>query len=59
MARGSVGTNTSSVIHIKKAKQVKCDCQRCRHVSEQLERFTAPTTTCFLRIEKRVLDIGV
>lgn len=31
MAKGSTGANTSSVIHVKKAKQILCDCSRCRH----------------------------
>lgn len=31
MAKGSTGTNTSTMIHVKKPDSKKCDCARCRH----------------------------
>lgn len=31
MSRGSTGTNTSSVVYIKKPKAVPCNCYKCKH----------------------------
>lgn len=31
MAKGSIGTQTSTVIHVKKANRIACDCSRCKH----------------------------
>lgn len=33
MAKGRVGVNTSSIIHLKKPERVKCDCSRCQRSS--------------------------
>ena len=29
--KGSIGTQTSTIIHVKKPKRIKCDCSKCRH----------------------------
>lgn len=29
--KGSIGTQTNSVIHIKKPKPIFCDCEKCGH----------------------------
>lgn len=31
MAKGSTGTETNVIIHVKKAERIKCDCERCKH----------------------------
>jgi hypothetical protein len=31
MAKGSIGTQTSTVVHVKKANKIACDCTRCKH----------------------------
>lgn len=31
MAKGSTGSNTSTIIRTKKPDAIKCDCSRCRH----------------------------
>ena len=31
MAKGSIGTQTGTVIHMKKANRIACDCSRCKH----------------------------
>lgn len=31
MAKGSTGTETNVIIHMKRPKSIKCNCERCRH----------------------------
>jgi len=31
MAKGSIGTQTNTIIHIKKIKPIPCDCNKCIH----------------------------
>lgn len=31
MAKGSVGTQTNTVIHLQKLSKIECDCARCKH----------------------------
>ena len=41
MAKGSTGVNTSTVVHLKKADRIQCDCSRCR-----LSKRAAGTLYC-------------
>ena len=31
MAKGSTGAETNIIIKVKKAEQLRCDCERCKH----------------------------
>lgn len=31
MPKGSIGTQTSTIIHVKKANRIACDCARCKY----------------------------
>ena len=31
MAKGRIGVQTNTIIHVKKPEPIPCDCRRCRH----------------------------